>query len=84
MVALLQQGHLRDQFALEESRPEYPMMLIRTKVKNILAGTWLEACVLEGLLSNQVNSTTEVFAVGFLISVSFCSSPWVDAQRMAY
>ena len=30
MVALLQQGHLRDQFALEESRPEYPLMLIRT------------------------------------------------------
>ena len=49
-----------------------------------MAGTWLEARVLEGLLSNQVYSTTEVFAVGFLISVSFCSSPWVDAQRMAY
>ena len=61
MVALLQQGHLRDQFAMEESRPEYPKMLI----KNVLAGTWLEACVLEGLLSNQVYSTTEVFAVDF-------------------
>ena len=40
--------------------------------------------MLEGLLSNQVYSTTEVFAVGFLISVSVCSSPWVDAQRLAY
>ena len=46
---------------MEKSRPEYPMMLI----KNILAGTWLEACVLEGLLSDQVYSTTEVFAVDF-------------------